>query len=705
MASIIKIKRSTGVAAPSSLKSGELAYSYGAGTSGNLGDRLFFGSGDDGSGNATSVAVIGGKYFADMLDHTPGTLTASSAIIVDASSKVNQLLVDNLKLDGNTLSSTNTGGNVVINPDGSGTVDVNSSRITSVSTPTSSSDAATKGYVDQVSGASDLTINDGGSGTDTVNLTDSSLTFAGGTGLTTTVTNNTVTIDIDNTGVTAGTYGSGNAIPQFTVNAQGQIDSVSTVSIETDFTISDGSNTDTFNIGETLTFTGTAPITTTVSDNQVTIAANDATTSTKGIASFNSDDFTVSSGGVSVKSAGISNVQLENNDVTINGTGIALGDSATFTTTDIDEGSNQYYTTARADSAAKNAINVTHVSGDGDASYDPATGAITITGPSAAETRAHFSAGTGVNIDNGEISIGQAVDSTDDVIFNDLRTTGGVTVDGDLTVHGTTTTVNSVTVTTNDPLMHLADSNETTDAVDIGFVAQYYNTDNSRVERTGFFRDATDNTYKLFSGLVQDDLDTNNTVSTSDSSFAFANIRVGTLTASNIAGTSFSGSYAGFDSDFAAKTTDDLTEGTTNLYYSSVLADSDAKNAISVQSSTGLSYNPSTGVISGVNATTSIKGVASFNGTHFSTSNGNVSAQNITIVTGDANSKAFTLGSSINLNGSSTAGITTSTTGGNLVVSAVNASTTQRGTASFDSDNFTVTTGEVSIVSIDGGTY
>lgn len=704
MASIIKIKRSTGVAAPSSLKSGELAYSYGAGTSGNLGDRLFFGSGDNGSGNATSVVVIGGKYFADMLDHTPGTLTASSAIIVDANSKVNELNVDNLKLDGNTLSSTNSNGNVVINPNGSGTVDVNSSRITSVSTPTSSTDAATKGYVDQVSGASDLTINDAGSGTDTVNLTDSSLTFAGGTGLTTTVTSNTVTIDIDNTGVTAGTYGSGNAIPQFTVNAQGQIDSVSTVSIETDFTISDGSNTDTFNIGETLTFSGTAPITTTVSDNQVTIAATDASTSTKGVASFNSDDFGVTSGAVSIKAGGVSNVQLENNDITINGTAIALGDSATLTTTDIDEGTNQYYTSARADSDAKNAISLTFTGGDGAASYTASTGVISITGPSAAETRAHFSAGTGVSISSGEISIGQAVGTTDDVVFNDLRTSGGVTVDGDLTVHGTTTTVNSVTITTNDPLLHLADSNETTDAVDIGFVAQYYSTDNTRVERTGFFRDATDDTYKLFTGLVQSDLDSNNTVDIDGTGFAYADLRVGTLTATNIAGTSFTGSYAGFDSDFAAKSTDDLTEGTSNLYYNSTLADSDARNAISVSANTGLGYVPSTGVLSGLNATTASKGVAQFNGTNFGVSNGVVTTQNITL-NGGSGSLAVTNGGSFSITGNSTAGVTSTVSGSVLSVSAVAATTSQRGTASFDSDNFSVTTGEVSIVSIDGGTY
>ena len=101
MATTIKIKRGTGTSAPGSLSAGELAYTGGAGTSGNGGSRLFIGNPADGS-----VLVIGGKYFADLADHTPGTLTASSAIITDSNSKVDNLLVDNLQLNGNTISTT-----------------------------------------------------------------------------------------------------------------------------------------------------------------------------------------------------------------------------------------------------------------------------------------------------------------------------------------------------------------------------------------------------------------------------------------------------------------------------------------------------------------------------------------------------------------------------------------------------------------------
>ena len=78
MAQTIKIKRSTSTAAPSAaLGAGELAYSFNS-------DKLFIG---DGSAND----IIGGKLYVDLVDHTAGTLTASSAIVVDSNSKIDQL--------------------------------------------------------------------------------------------------------------------------------------------------------------------------------------------------------------------------------------------------------------------------------------------------------------------------------------------------------------------------------------------------------------------------------------------------------------------------------------------------------------------------------------------------------------------------------------------------------------------------------------
>lgn len=134
-ANIIKIKRSGTSGAPSSLKLGELAYSYLAATgnpTSNGGDRLFIGAGGvNGSGNANDIIVIGGKYFTDLLDHTRGTLTASSALVVDANKKLDELLVDDLSLNGSTLSTTVTNGDLTIRPDGTGSVLVTSSKVSS----------------------------------------------------------------------------------------------------------------------------------------------------------------------------------------------------------------------------------------------------------------------------------------------------------------------------------------------------------------------------------------------------------------------------------------------------------------------------------------------------------------------------------------------------------------------------------------------
>jgi hypothetical protein len=113
MATVIQIKRSSGTTSPSTLKLGELAYTYGAGTQGNLGDRLFIGEGGvDGQGDANNISVIGGQYFTDMLDHVAGTLTGSSALIADANLAIDQIIVGNSATVGGTIKlneGTNNG--------------------------------------------------------------------------------------------------------------------------------------------------------------------------------------------------------------------------------------------------------------------------------------------------------------------------------------------------------------------------------------------------------------------------------------------------------------------------------------------------------------------------------------------------------------------------------------------------------------------
>lgn len=126
MSTIIKIKNSGVSGSPSALATGELAYSYLTGTESNGGDRIYIGTGSEDpiTGAASNIDVIGGKYFTDKLDHTLGTLTPSSAVLVDANSKIDIFNVDNLRLDGNTISSTDANGEINVTANGTGDINV-----------------------------------------------------------------------------------------------------------------------------------------------------------------------------------------------------------------------------------------------------------------------------------------------------------------------------------------------------------------------------------------------------------------------------------------------------------------------------------------------------------------------------------------------------------------------------------------------------
>ena len=240
MASIIRIKRSSVAGNPSTLGAGELAYSALTDNGSNGGDRLYIGIGAETAGNAVNHFVIGGKYFTDMMDHSRGTLTASSAIITDANSKIDNLKVDNLDLNGNTISSTDTNGNIVITPNGTGSIVLDGQNWP------------------QADGSANFYLKTNGSG---------QLSWA--------------------------------AIPSGS------------------FTIAGDTGSDTFTTGETMTFTGTDPIDTAITDNVITISAKDATTTTKGVASFATANFTVTSGAVATKNITLGTSTLTNGSTTL----------------------------------------------------------------------------------------------------------------------------------------------------------------------------------------------------------------------------------------------------------------------------------------------------------------------------------------------------------------------------------------------------
>ena len=223
----------------------------------------------------------------------------------------------------------------------------------------------------------------------------------------------------------------------------------------------------------------------------------------------NSDSLRVKALGITnaMLAGSITNAKLANSTITIAGASTALGGTVLADTDALSEGSsNLYFTNERVDDRvaalivggsnitatyddaagtltlagsaaysnadARQAISVTDVGGDGSLAYNNSTGVITYNGPSSSEVRAHLSAGTGITYSGGQISIGQAVATNSNVQFADL------TLSGDLTVNGTTTTVSSTNSVIADALIELGNGTSGSPSNDAGLVIERGSSDN-----------------------------------------------------------------------------------------------------------------------------------------------------------------------------------------------------------------------------------
>lgn len=466
MASTVKIKRSATSGNPATLAQGELAYSYLPDNGSNGGDRLYIGTGTEIAGNAVNHEIIGGKYFTQMLDHAKGTLFANSAIIVDADSKIDQLKIDDITIDQGSITATG------------GDIDFSNITLSGVATPVDSADATNRAYVDTAianSEASTAISLSADSGTDVFTLQGGTLTFTGDTGITTSVSNDNITIDLDDTEVTAGSYGSTTAIPTFTVDQQGRLTAAGTVDVATTLTV----NGDPIGLLDSdLTFAASGNgfgVSYHTGTNTVTYTIDDATTTTKGVAQFLDSDFDVSSGIVSLGAQVLQSISTDSGDAVPSNHGLSIiGNSiqgtiveatgSTITVEGINASTSQKgvasFTSADFDVSVGGEVSINSIS---NSQIDNPDVTIGDTEVELGATITDLTGLTGATIDNIRID-GNTIStntSTPNLILDPKggdSAGGKVVIFGDLQVQGTTTTINSTEVTVNDLTLTLADS-------------------------------------------------------------------------------------------------------------------------------------------------------------------------------------------------------------------------------------------------------
>jgi hypothetical protein len=309
-----------------------------------------------------------------------------------------------------------------------------------------------------------------------------------------------------------------------------QAGTITNVQLQNDhYTISANTGTDTdFALGETVNIVsgdGTG-ITTALSANTITISGTDATTTSKGVASFSTTNFNVSSGAVSAKDITLngdsgSAAATIGESFSISGTSNEIETSATGTTITI--GLPDDVTVTGQLNVGENVVATGNADIGGVLSVDGATnlntlttttiqanGAVTIDDTTSSTTTA-----TGALIVDGGVGIAENLN-----VGGDVRVSGDTTIDGNLTVEGALTYISTSTVYADDGMFKLA-ANNAGDTVDTGIYAKYVVSGNSAIQYAGYFRDSSDGVFKFYTGL---DDEPTGTVNTADTGYGLAQV-------------------------------------------------------------------------------------------------------------------------------------------------------------------------------------